>query len=416
MAVRVPAKRARRGNPIWVLLLVAVPTLLCWWSLAFASQALAYVYWANNSTGTIGRANLDGSGVNQSFIAGAGGPIAVAVDGAHIYWVNNRSNTIGRANLDGSGVNQSFITASLPIGLAVDGSYIYWTNTSTNYIGRANLNGSGVNQRFIYTGAPSNLQAIAVNATGIFWIAKEDLEIGRANLDGSGVIENWIRGGFCNPYGLAADSTHLYWADQYYADYCSLSGQGAIASANTVVGIPPRKLLLLTSKPVRLAVDGAHLYWSNGAGSIGRANLDGSGVNPTFVTGTSGSAGVAVDAGGPPPAGAPQLTNVTQSATSWHAGSALPRTASARPPVGTTFGFTLDRPARVRFVFSYRTVGRHVRAAFSRAANAGRTRIRFEGRLDLKRKLPPGRYRLTIVATANGRHSRPAVLSFTILP
>jgi hypothetical protein len=46
----------------------------------------------------------------------------VAVDGQHVYWANFSSNTIGRANLDGSGANQSFIAgASDAIGVAVDG-------------------------------------------------------------------------------------------------------------------------------------------------------------------------------------------------------------------------------------------------------------------------------------------------------
>ena len=45
----------------------------------------------------------------------------MAIDGQHIYWGNLDSGTIGRANLDGSGVNQSFI-ASAPsaFGIAVD--------------------------------------------------------------------------------------------------------------------------------------------------------------------------------------------------------------------------------------------------------------------------------------------------------
>jgi hypothetical protein len=56
-------------------------------ALALASRADAFVYWANwgASTGsTIGRANLDGSGANQNFITGAGGPCGVAVEAAHV--------------------------------------------------------------------------------------------------------------------------------------------------------------------------------------------------------------------------------------------------------------------------------------------------------------------------------------------
>jgi hypothetical protein len=45
----------------------------------------------------------------------------VAVDAAHVYWANGNTDTIGRANLDGTGVDQSFITgAQYPAGLAVD--------------------------------------------------------------------------------------------------------------------------------------------------------------------------------------------------------------------------------------------------------------------------------------------------------
>ena len=69
-------------------------------------------------SGTIGRANLDGSGVDQSFITGA--QVGVAVDSQHVYWTNSSSDAIGRANLDGSGVDQSFITGA-QVGVAVDG-------------------------------------------------------------------------------------------------------------------------------------------------------------------------------------------------------------------------------------------------------------------------------------------------------
>lgn len=40
----------------------------------------------------------------------------------------------------------------------------------------------------------------------------------------------------------------------------------------------------------------SHLYWTN-AGAIGRANLDGTGANQSFITGASQPVGVAVDAG-----------------------------------------------------------------------------------------------------------------------
>jgi hypothetical protein len=84
--------------------------------------AVRHIYWANVATDTIGRADLDGSNPNQSFITGAFSPRGVAVDAEHIYWVNFGTDTIGRADLDGSNPNQSFITGAsfFPIGVAVD--------------------------------------------------------------------------------------------------------------------------------------------------------------------------------------------------------------------------------------------------------------------------------------------------------
>jgi hypothetical protein len=129
------------------------------------SVASAFVYWTNYGGGTgtmIGRANLDGTGANQSFIDGASGPSGAAVDGAHVYWGNYGAGagaTIGRENIDGTGANQSFVTgASGPCGVAVDGANVYWTNFTGGTIGRANLDGTGANQSFI-TGAssPSNV-------------------------------------------------------------------------------------------------------------------------------------------------------------------------------------------------------------------------------------------------------------------
>jgi hypothetical protein len=64
-----------------------------------AARADAFVYWSNNVA--LGRANLDGSGINQNLLGIGLGVYGVAVDGQHIYWTNPGDYTIGRANLDG---------------------------------------------------------------------------------------------------------------------------------------------------------------------------------------------------------------------------------------------------------------------------------------------------------------------------
>jgi hypothetical protein len=123
----------------------------------------AHVYWTNGGTNAIGRANLDGTGVNQTFITGAANPQGVAVDSAHVYWANGSSGTIGRADIGGSGANQSFISAGNPLGVAVDSAHVWWANGATfSATGQANLDGAFVNQRFIST--ISSPTAVAVDA------------------------------------------------------------------------------------------------------------------------------------------------------------------------------------------------------------------------------------------------------------
>src|SRR5262249_1671219 len=119
-----PARRRVGGVLLLAVLLLS--------GLALAPRAGAAVYWGNSLGGvtglgtTIGRANNDGTGVNQAFIRGASVPTAVAVDAAHVYWINEMDRSIGRANLDGTGANQRFITDFItpPIGLAVDRDHI----------------------------------------------------------------------------------------------------------------------------------------------------------------------------------------------------------------------------------------------------------------------------------------------------
>ncbi len=223
-------------------------------TLVLASRADARVYWTNSSpTNTIGRAALNGLGVDQSFIIGTNYPTGVTVDGAYVYWTNNgyqnnSARTIGRANLDGSGVDQSFIpdtgVNSRPVDVEVDGAHIYWSNAQAGTIGRANLDGSGVEQDFI-SASGFNTAGVEVDGAHVYWTRLGTL-IGRANVDGSSVEQDFITGAN-SPWGIAVDDTHVYWA-------------------NTV------------------------------GDTIGRANLDGSGVEQSFITSADLTIGVAVDA------------------------------------------------------------------------------------------------------------------------
>jgi len=215
---------------------------------SIAVSAVRHLYWTNFGMNTIGRASVDGTGANQSFISGTNAPAGVAVDSNYVYWTNGNAGTIGtigRANLDGTGANQSFISAgNLPTGVAVDSNFVYWA-TNESAIARANLDGTGANQSFI-TGA-NVPNGVAVDSNFIYWANQSSGTIGRANLDGTGANQSFITGA-SNPRGIAVDSNFIYWTN-------------------------------------------------SGTNTIARANLDGTGANQSFITGASNPFGLAVDAG-----------------------------------------------------------------------------------------------------------------------
>jgi Big-like domain-containing protein/hemolysin type calcium-binding protein len=195
---------------------------------ALAGTAHAYVYWSDPSTDAIGRIGLDGSGRNDSFISPAVEPANasneqprhVAVNATHIFWAvetGNGADAIGRANIDGTGVNPNFISVpgvaanSTVEGIDVGGQYVYWGGGGK--IGRAKLDGTEVNADFI-TGQGS-VRGIAVNGSHIYWsdVAGGAHLIKRANIDGSGVNDNFIGLGATFPYDVSLTSNRVFWTN-----------------------------------------------------------------------------------------------------------------------------------------------------------------------------------------------------------
>jgi sugar lactone lactonase YvrE len=309
---------------MWRRWALALAFLVAVTQLVGASAADALVYWTNYSTNTIGRANLDGTGANQAFIAGVSGPVGIAVDGAHIYWANyGGTGTIGRANLDGSGVDQGFVAgASGPAGMAVDAAHVYWTNYSGGTIGRANLDGSAADQSFIP--GISSPEGITVDGAHVYWVNSGTSSIGRANLDGSAPDPNFIPGSSGTWGELAVDAAHIYWTNPSTNTVGRANLDGTGVNQSFIAG---------SLNPYGIAVDGAHLYWGNfGNNTIGRANLDGSAPDQAFIGDAGGPAGLAVNAVAgavsPPPPPPPVLGRTIN--VSLRSGRVLVKTPGAK--------------------------------------------------------------------------------------
>ena len=182
--------------------------------LAWATlSALVAVAAPASADVSIGRADIDGTELNRSFIdvAGTGTPGDVAVSDGHIYWV--AGDSIGRSDLDGLNVDPDLITNLTSVkGLTANGGYLFWGGAS---IGRARLDGTDVRPNFMTPGADD----VAASERYLYWTS--DVGIGRANLDGTGADPKFIDAGVTatttSPMGvhpptqLAIDGTRAFW-------------------------------------------------------------------------------------------------------------------------------------------------------------------------------------------------------------
>lgn len=246
-----------------------------------AGGASAEIYWANGGDNGIGRAELDGSYVEQTFLR-TQYPSGVAVSGTQLYWTT-ADYKVGRADLDGSHAGL-ILDSFARFGVAVDASHIYWAAGTS--IGRANLDGSGASANFIAD--VKSACGVAVDGAHLYWGEADGGTVGRANLDGTGVNHGFITATY-GPCDVAIDSAHVYWANWW--DSGTTIGRAGLDGSNV-----NNSFITGATSPCGVAVDATHVYWGNQyGGGVGRANLDGSSVNQSFIT-TPYPCGVAVDA------------------------------------------------------------------------------------------------------------------------
>ena len=265
-----------------------------------STSTLSHMYWTEPEAGIIYRANLDGSNV-EVLVTGLNYPLSLALDvgaGSQMYWTDPEAGSIYRANLDGSNVEALITGAVFPYGLALDvaGGQIYWTAINlveeVGVIYRANLDGSNVEALIT---APNVALFLALDVAGgqIYWTGTDPVEEGgiveagsiyRANLDGSNV-EALITAPNA-PFFLALDAAggQIYWVAWTDLNLEGVPEAGSIYRAN-LDGSNVEALITESNIPGSLALDvaGGQMYWTaidpeGEAGSIYRANLDGSNV------------------------------------------------------------------------------------------------------------------------------------------
>ena len=218
----------------------------------------------------------------------------MAADAKYLYWSNGFNLT--RSDLDGQNIEHLTTMTTAVRQLAVDNNYIYLSDFGI--VGRVRLDGTGYVERWL--SLPETAFGMAVDVGHIYWIGPSG--IGRASLDGTGIDNTFIPGVVGS--GVAVDGQHIYWANKNAGTIGRANLDGTGVDSSFISGL--ETLGIQSVAGVRaLAFDFEHLYWVNyfgcnyqsgqspppcTGGGIGRANLDGTGVNEKFLNSTTTSA------------------------------------------------------------------------------------------------------------------------------
>lgn len=244
--------------------------------------AAKYLFFSDVLLDTIERMRTDGT-ERTTVLSGLADPWGVAVDevGGKLYWTEYGTGSIRRADLDGSAIETLHVDAATPpMDLELDLLHgkMYWSSyVAAQVVRRANLDGS--NPEDVATGlsAPTGLGVDPVGGK-VYWAEEFGNRVARADLDGANQETLWS--GFA-PTDVAIDAAHgdLYWTAGY-------GGSGSIVRAR-LDGSSPSVLAAAQAYPLYLTVDPAEgrVYWGDwDSDTIERVYSNGSG-RATLLTG-----------------------------------------------------------------------------------------------------------------------------------
>ncbi len=233
------------------------------------------VYWANYPTGSLKKANLDGTGLGLVYTFSTGFVNGLVVGAGNLYYHSYYgNNTIARVSTAGTG-NTTFASMGSQNGqnMAADSSTLFWTDSSVGTVNRVPFNAPSLPA---LPGTISNAEAVPaapfLSSTGIYWLL-------------SGASGALRYSPLASPAPVTLSTTPLAAPGSMVVDanfaYVLASGTAPNYADGRIYKIPvgggPAVVIAQgLYQPNSITMDAGHLYWCNGSTTTGaNRNSDG---------------------------------------------------------------------------------------------------------------------------------------------
>jgi hypothetical protein len=171
-----------------------------------------YVYWTNQLGNTVMRTPLTAdAGTSATKIADSSAPWGILVDATSIYWLSGGSGTLSKANKDGT--NPSVLTpaqSGQQIGIAMDNTTIFWA-IHEDYAGRILRVNKDGNSAAVVASSLRAPWGVALDANDVYWTNESDgtvMKCPKSNCSQPTTIAT----GQQRPRGIALSQNAVFWA------------------------------------------------------------------------------------------------------------------------------------------------------------------------------------------------------------